>query len=62
MWFNCFIKPGIDYVHYFAEKVERICVYMCRLMWFNCFIKPGIDYVHYFAENVDEICVYVRDI
>ena len=28
MWFNCFITPGIDCVHYFAEKVERICVYV----------------------------------
>ena len=28
MWFNCFITPGIDGVHYFAEKVERICAYV----------------------------------
>ena len=28
MWFNCFITPGIDYVHYFAEKVDEICVYV----------------------------------
>ena len=61
MWFNCFITPGIDCVHYFAEKVDEICVYV-RVVWFNCFIRPGIDYVHYFAEKVDEICVYVRDI
>ena len=29
MWFNCFITPGIDCVHYFAEKVEE-SVFMCE--------------------------------